>query len=190
MTTEPTQPLTDDELERIRDLADDDIATVRDMRLVLAELERLHSWDGLIGLLDEHWPEDLYPTLDDDTARDPGARIVSLLRWVDRLRTQLRNSEQCAVRELQAQIRADEFEDEADRLRAENTAQAERIAAVLELHRPVNHRGVQVCNICTPLAVLMQTKEGRGRHGVEHPCPTRRALGFVQDREGQADAGR
>jgi len=45
------------------------------------------SWAGLMELLDEHWPTDLFPTLEDDPERDSGARIVSLLRWVDRLRT-------------------------------------------------------------------------------------------------------
>ena len=51
-----------------------------------AEVERLHSWDGLMELLDEHWPADIFPTLEDTTSRDPGPRIVSLLRWVERLR--------------------------------------------------------------------------------------------------------
>jgi hypothetical protein len=86
--TEGRTPLSDDELERIRDLADDDIATVRDMRLVLAELERLNSWHGLMSVLDEKYPEDIFPTREDDDARDPGPRIVSLLRWVDRLRAE------------------------------------------------------------------------------------------------------
>lgn len=45
-----------------------------------------HSWAGLMALLDEHWPEGIFPTREDDEARDAGARIVSLIRWVDRLR--------------------------------------------------------------------------------------------------------
>lgn len=45
-----------------------------------------HSWAGLMALLDEHWPEDIFPTREDDIRRDAGARIVSLIRWVDRLR--------------------------------------------------------------------------------------------------------
>lgn len=52
----------------------------------LAELDRLHSWDGLMELLDEHWPEHIFPTLPDDECRDTGPRIVSLLRWVQALR--------------------------------------------------------------------------------------------------------
>jgi len=48
-----------------------------------------HSWAGLMALLDEHWPEDIFPTREDDITRDAGARIVSLVRWVDRLRAAL-----------------------------------------------------------------------------------------------------
>jgi hypothetical protein len=48
-----------------------------------------HSWAGLMRLLDEHWPEDIFPTkYDDDPKRDAGPRIVSLMRWVDRLRAE------------------------------------------------------------------------------------------------------
>ncbi|AVI04339.1 hypothetical protein SEA_NORMANBULBIEJR_83 [Mycobacterium phage NormanBulbieJr] len=55
---------------------------------LIAEVERLHTWDGLMELLDEHWPADIFPTLPDDDKRDPGPRIISLLRWVSRLRAQ------------------------------------------------------------------------------------------------------
>lgn len=48
-----------------------------------AELDRLHSWAGLMELLDEHYPADLIPTAPDDPARDAGPRIVSLIRRVD-----------------------------------------------------------------------------------------------------------
>ena len=47
------------------------------------------SWGDLMALLDECWPADFFPTLEDDPTRDAGARIVSLLRWVDRLQAQL-----------------------------------------------------------------------------------------------------
>lgn len=49
------------------------------------ELQRLHSWAGLMELLDEHWPERVWPTLPDSETRDTGARLVSLLRWVEQL---------------------------------------------------------------------------------------------------------
>lgn len=38
-----TQPLSDDDLQRAQELADDDIATVRDLRLLLAECNRLRE---------------------------------------------------------------------------------------------------------------------------------------------------
>lgn len=53
-----------------------------------AEIERLHTWDGLMSLLDEHWPETILPTLPDEAARDAGSRIVSLIRWVEMLHTE------------------------------------------------------------------------------------------------------
>jgi hypothetical protein len=49
-----------------------------------------HSWAGLMALLDEHWPADIFPTLHHDSeSRDAGARIVSLLRWVGQLKTEV-----------------------------------------------------------------------------------------------------
>lgn len=64
----------------------------RDRRDLLAEVDRLraglaklHSWAGVMSLLDEHWPEDIFPTTEDREDRDPGPRIVSLLRRVDAL---------------------------------------------------------------------------------------------------------
>ena len=54
-----------------------------------AEVERLHSWAGLIELLDEHWPKDIFPTLPDDKGRDLGPRLVSLIRINDQLRGRL-----------------------------------------------------------------------------------------------------
>jgi hypothetical protein len=40
-------------------------------------------------LLDEHWPESMIPTLNDDETRDTGPRIVSLMRWVKTLKTEV-----------------------------------------------------------------------------------------------------
>jgi len=131
--TEGRTPLTDDELERIRDLADDDIATVRDMRLVLAELERLNSWHGLMSVLDEKYPEDIFPTREDDDARDPGPRIVSLVRWVDRLRAEnksMRENVAHAAAIVAGESNYEEIEavrTERDRLRT-RLAEADRVA--------------------------------------------------------------
>lgn len=52
-------------------------------------LLRLHSWDALMELLDTHWPADIFPTREDDPKRNSAARIISLLRWVDRDRAAL-----------------------------------------------------------------------------------------------------
>ena len=47
------------------------------------ELDRLHSWQGLLSLLDEHWPEDIFATLADDAQRDTGPRLIAALRRAD-----------------------------------------------------------------------------------------------------------
>jgi hypothetical protein len=54
-----------------------------------AEIDRLHTWQGLMAILDKHWPATVFPTLEDDVDRDTGPRIVSLLRWVDKLRAEV-----------------------------------------------------------------------------------------------------
>jgi hypothetical protein len=64
-----------------------------------------------------------------------------------------------------------------DELTADNAGLTACLDLVREIHRPVNLRGVQVCNGCTPLDVLMQTMSGRGRGGVQYPCATARAIG-------------
>lgn len=46
---------------------------------------RTVDWPGLMRLLDQHWPADVFPP-GYDPARDAGARIVGLLRWVDQLK--------------------------------------------------------------------------------------------------------
>ena len=74
------------------------------------ERARLHSWDGLMSLLDEHYRESTFPTLPDDDARDPGPRIVSLIRHLDAARVE--NAElRREVNDLSGvQVRADELE--------------------------------------------------------------------------------
>lgn len=101
------EPLTDDDLTEIRmhnrayatDPSDAPILVEADTdrRLLLAEVDRLraearrlHTWDGLMSLLDEHWPEAILPTLPDEPARDAGSRIVSLIRWIEMLHTETR----------------------------------------------------------------------------------------------------
>jgi hypothetical protein len=71
-----------------------------------------HSWAGLMALLDEHWPDDIFPTrYEDDDARDAGARIVSLMRWVRDL-TEERDAAQEAVERVEAL--ADQLDHDAE----------------------------------------------------------------------------
>lgn len=52
--------------------------------LLRAEHDRLHSWAGLMSLLDEHWPDAVFR----GTSGDPGPTIVFLLRQVDQLKAE------------------------------------------------------------------------------------------------------
>jgi len=130
---EPTQPLTDEQLEDIRDWHN----KTRDRRVgaLLTTLDHLRTWNGLMELMDEKWPEDIFPTREDDTARDPGPRILSLLRWNIRLRREL--AEVKAERDdLAAQHHVGDSNkmiqaDEASRLRAENTAMAAKLDVIV-----------------------------------------------------------
>jgi hypothetical protein len=82
-----TERLTDEQLREMNQYQHWDYGrAVTELLELREENERLHSWGGLMELLDEHWPEDIVPTLEDDVYRDTGARIVSLIRWVERLR--------------------------------------------------------------------------------------------------------
>jgi hypothetical protein len=38
------------------------------------------GWDFLMEMLDRNYPQSVFPTLPDDETRDPGPRIVSLIR--------------------------------------------------------------------------------------------------------------
>ena len=70
------------------------------------------TWDGLLALLDEVYPDDVFPTLPDDPARDAGPRAVSLIRYARRV------------------------EAERDALRAERdalAAQVERVRALADV---------------------------------------------------------
>jgi len=63
------------------------VASIRaDRDRLAAELAELHTWRGLMSLLDEHWPADVF---DGRPGVDPGPRIVVLMRQVDLLRREL-----------------------------------------------------------------------------------------------------
>lgn len=51
-----------------------------------AVLRELDTWDTLMVLLDQHYPPAVFPTLADDPGRDPGPRIVSLIRRINEIR--------------------------------------------------------------------------------------------------------
>lgn len=51
-----------------------------------AVIEAITSWDVLMELLDKHYPADVFPTMADTPNRDPGPRIVSLIRHLDAAR--------------------------------------------------------------------------------------------------------
>lgn len=54
-----------------------------------AEVDRLHTWAGLMSLLDTYYPEDIFPTQPDGSPdRDPGPRIVSLIRYLENARAE------------------------------------------------------------------------------------------------------
>lgn len=93
--------------------------------------------------------------------------------WVTLTRHREANQvlEQAAILAVQTK---DEAVAEAARLRAENTAQAERIADAAEIHRPTGlvEVGVEDYDHCLNCDQVW-------------PCATRRALGLDQDGSGQ-----
>lgn len=133
-----------------------------DTLIVLTELDRLHSWDGLMSLLDEHWPEALHPTVDDDASRGPGPRIVSLLRWVNTY-----------------QSVADGAYAEADRLRSENTALAGRIAEVRELRRTWFQNAEVVRGKADSIPGLTEVERAELRQGAVEMETCARQVGFA-----------
>lgn len=92
------RPLTAEELIEIRERAERNSNMCNharaDVPRLLAEIERIHSWGGLMSLLDEHWPADIFPMpegLDGakgTTHRDTGPIVLGLIRWVDKLNGQ------------------------------------------------------------------------------------------------------
>jgi hypothetical protein len=84
-----------DTLSRLADRIDSQAAIsarsgqLADLERIASELrterERLHSWAGLMALLDEHYPVDIFT----GASSDPGPTIIVLIREVDRLRATL-----------------------------------------------------------------------------------------------------
>jgi hypothetical protein len=63
------------------------VDAVIDHRLIAAAIiDEMSTWATLMDLLDLHYPADIFPTMPDTPNRDPGPRIISLIRTVDQLR--------------------------------------------------------------------------------------------------------
>lgn len=58
-----------------------------ELRNLRAEIDRLHTLNGIVSALDRHYPASVFPTtrLTDEPDRDLGPRVVSLIRWVGEL---------------------------------------------------------------------------------------------------------
>ena len=65
-----------------RGARDCDCTASWDMLALVTEVRRLHTWAGLMSLLDEHYPADVFA----GTSGDPGPTIVALLREISRQR--------------------------------------------------------------------------------------------------------
>jgi hypothetical protein len=81
-----------------------------------AEIERLREqiaemvprdWHGLMAILAEVYPPDVFPPGEDNPAADPGVRILSLIRHLDRLRGRVAELE---AREQRVRWLADSFD--------------------------------------------------------------------------------
>lgn len=56
------------------------------------------SWAGLLEILEDAYPEYIFPTLADDPGRDAGPRIISLIRELDATRARLAETEAAIAR--------------------------------------------------------------------------------------------
>ncbi|WP_026923306.1 hypothetical protein [Glycomyces arizonensis] len=153
-----------------------------------------HTWDGLMALVEQHYPEGIFPTVASPDTRDPGPRIVSLVRWVDQLHA--RNADlhrrlgehmddlgDARTERDATRLANSALVEAADRSSDERDALAARLDAVRAIHYPVTadeghtpmgHHGDvawgairTACHGCGPL-------DG---YAVPWPCATARALG-------------
>lgn len=180
---EPSQPLTWDDLDAIRDRsrginnAAEAYDSAEDVPTLLAEIDRLHSWTGLMALLDEHWPEDIFPTREDDTARDPGPRIISLLRRTIRLRAEnARLRKQVQDYHESATAHVAKFARQHERLMGAEV----RIAAARKLHQPLMEggQGWDGNGNYTFIKPCCPTCGTSDEYAVRWPCTTAKALGM------------
>jgi hypothetical protein len=157
-----------------------------------AEVERLHTWDGLISLLNEHWPEDIFPTEPDCDDRDSGVRLLSAVRRADRAEGRLNDTQRTleATIDERDQLR-DKVEDSAQslgmaewRLR-ERTRQRDdlltKVEAVRALAEDARRTGkrLSALAVCDALDALRE----------DHPAPLPGASSAQEAQEAQGDPG-
>ena len=89
---------------------------VEPLRLALTEIKGLHTWKGLMSLVDEHYPADLV----DGSSGDPGPRLVVMLRELDKAKAEVKRLQEdpfeAAARCQARQRRIAELEAEVKRL--------------------------------------------------------------------------
>jgi hypothetical protein len=140
------------EVERLTaanaDLTDRLDRTLHELREVAGERDALHSWAGLMSLLDEHYPDSTYPTLPDRKGRDAGPRIISLIRTVDVLRDEAAaaNAALADVSDL-----LDEARTERDAARAEIAALLNAITHSTDRHADCEDR----CSLIDEIGVVV-----------------------------------
>lgn len=132
-----------------------------------AERDRLHSWAGLMELLDEHYPADLIPTAPDDPARDAGPRIVSLIRRVDAAEAARDTAERQvkAVRELHKRGEVMAWQEDCTNPEGHDCMDDPHGGGMLCTDEIVGH----YCHGCAP-------EDAADVDEYPWPCPTIRAL--------------
>lgn len=109
-----------------------------ELRALRAEVERIEKrpWDVLLEILNKVYPADIFPTthMIDEPDRDPGPRIVALIRWVDELRAENERLRDASTRvdEEGAIPTIVELTTENERLRAVRDATAAFVRGVNE----------------------------------------------------------
>lgn len=85
---------------------------------LLDEVARLHTWKGLLWILNEHYPADVF----DGSSGDPGPTIVALTREVERHRREIlaAGNSDFDWSVLGRLDRLEEAEEEVERLKAGN----------------------------------------------------------------------
>jgi hypothetical protein len=65
--------------------AEFDAGSSDDIPALRAEIARLNSWDGMMSILDKHYPESVF----DGSSGDDGPRMIVMLRLIDKPRAEV-----------------------------------------------------------------------------------------------------